>query len=167
MKTVLLIALSLCSLTAFSQSFLQVKKSFNPKNVLHVSAEVEECKLVEPYVTSYWIMGEAKNKVAKLNVFEKPQFSPEIIAVEGDVVKFTAKALQNANINPVYKILNLRLINCQPHVFVDFNGRELELKEIFADAKLFYKGKPVFINYVIIDGQYSDGEKFNKKVDIH
>lgn len=166
MKHLLVAIFGIFSFSAFSQSFLQVKKSFNPENVLHVAAEIEGCHFVEPYVSSHWIMGEKRGQKAKLNVFEKPQFSPIIIEANSNEVKFTAKALKDAKINPEYKVVTLKLINCEPHAFVLFESRELELKEIFADAKLFYKGKPVYINYVVIEGLYPDGSRYTRKVNL-
>src|SRR5687768_2838390 len=90
-----LITFLLASLApAFGQELFLLKKSMNPKNVLHFTARTEDCKLASPAVDNHWVMGEKGGHQEGLTNKEKPYFTPDLTSESEREAEFTMGALE-------------------------------------------------------------------------
>jgi|GEM_PF-1846722 len=147
---------------AATEDIFVVKKSFSPHNVIHYEAHIENCKLVHPFISAYWIMGEKGGKVAKLNFIQKKFLSPVVIESSEQEVEFTLNALNDFDIPGSDKNFKATLSNCHPISSVSLDGQIIEVSEIYADGKLGLFGMDV--NFITLTGKYPDGTKLLRKI---
>jgi len=153
MKFTLLLAVSIISTVASANEIFVLKKSFNPKNVLHFKANVEGCKLKNPAVTNHWIMGEEKNQVEGLTNSEKPYFQPKITYQNDTEADFGMGAIDKMGSRIGDKSIRIRLDNCKAKAFIDINNQEIQLTEIFANVGLLMNVKSMTIKGIAPDGR--------------
>lgn len=160
MKFLLISSLFLLSATAFAQDIFLVKKSMNPKNVLHFKAEVVGCKLKTPAVSAYWIMGEQDGHVEGLTSKEQPYFSPKITYAKETEADFSIGAMEKMGSQIPDKSIRVRLENCKPKAFLDFEGQEIQLTEIYVSVNLFMS-----VKYMTISGLAPNGQRVSHRID--
>lgn len=160
MKMLLISTLFLLSATSLAQDIFVMKKSLNPKNVLHFKAEVANCKLKTPAVSVYWIMGEEDGHVEGLTSKEAPYFSPKISYAKETEADFSIGAMEKMGSQIPDKSIRVRLENCKPKAFLDFEGQEIQLTEIYVSVNLFMS-----VKYMTISGLAPNGQKVTRRID--
>ncbi len=160
MKMLLITSLFLLSVTTFAQDIFVIKKSMNPLNVLHFKAEVEACKLKTPAITAYWFMGEQDGHVEGLTSKEKPYFSPKITYAKETEADFSIGAMEKMGALIPDQSIRLRLVNCKPKAFLDFQGQEIQLTEIYVSVNLFMS-----VKYMTLTGLAPNGQKVTHRID--
>jgi hypothetical protein len=153
MKFVLLLSLSLISSIVSANEIFVLKKSFNPKNVLHFKANVEGCKLKTPAVANYWVMGEQRSQIEGLTNSEKPYFQPQITYQSDWEADFGMGAINKMGNRIEDKSIKVRLVNCQAKAFIEINKQEIQLTEIFASVGLLMNVKSMTIKGIAADGR--------------
>jgi len=157
MKFVLLLAVSIISTVASANEIFILKKSYNPKNVLHFKASVEGCKLKSPAVTNHWVMGEERSQIEGLTNTEKPYFQPKISYQTDAEADFGMGAIDKIGNQIGDKSIRVRLDNCKAKAYIDINGQEIQLTEIFANVGLLMSVKSLTVT-----GIKADGTKFSR-----
>jgi len=160
MKALLICSLFLLSTTAFSQEIFVIKKSMNPKNVLHYKANVTACKLKSPAVLPYWIMGEENGQVEGLTTKEVTYFSPKIAYAKETEADFLIGAMEKMGSKIPDKSVRVRIENCKPKAFLEINGREIQVTEIFVNVNFMMS-----VKYMIITGLAPNGLKVTHRID--
>jgi hypothetical protein len=153
-----LLILSL-SISSFGQEIFQLKKSKNKLNVLHFMAKVENCKFKTPAISNHWIMGEEKGQREALSSSEKDYFQPKVTYNNGSEVEFTMGALNKMGSKLPSKKILVRLESCMPKAFIEYDGEEVELQEIFANVNFMYMPESF-----ILRGKTATGDKFNQTI---
>jgi hypothetical protein len=160
MKTLLISSLFMLSATALAQDLFVIKKSMNPKNVLHFKAAVESCKLKNPGVTAYWIMGEKDGHQEGLLSNELPYFAPKISYSKETEADFSIGAMEKMGSKIPDKSIRVRLEDCKPKAFIELNGQEIQLTEIYVSVNLFMS-----VKYMTIAGIAPNGEKVSHRIE--
>jgi hypothetical protein len=160
MKTLLTAALLLTSISAFAQDMFVIKKSMNPKNVLHYKANVADCKLKTSSVSAYWIMGEEDGQTEGLTSKEKPYFNPKIAYENATDADFSMGAIEKMGSNLPDKNIRVRLENCVPKAFLELKGQEIQLTEIYVSVNMLMS-----VKYMTITGIAPNGEKVTSKIE--
>lgn len=170
MKALLLSTLFLVTTTAFAQDAFVIKKSYNPKNVLHYKANVVNCKLTKPTgkttaVSAYWIMGEDDGETVPMNTKEKESFLPKVSYEKETELDFSIGALNDMQ-EVTDKSIEIRLVNCKPKAFLEIDGQEIMLTQIYADVSTGFgwSGFTMTTNYMNITGYAPNGTKTVKKI---
>jgi hypothetical protein len=145
--------------SSYAQDVFVIKKSMNPKNILHFKANVENCKLKSPAVSSYWIMGEDNGEVEALSSKEKSYFQPKISYTNDTESDFSIGAMEKMGSKIPDQSIRIRLENCKPKAFLEISGKELALSEIFVDVNMFMS-----VNYMTISGMAPNGQKMSKRI---
>lgn len=152
MKRILFVlSLSLSQLVMAEDIFV-IKKTSNPKNVLHFSAETKDCKLVKPSVKAYWVMGEEDGHKEDLLKTERPFFQPRITYISETETDFSFGAMDKMGERLPDKTIRVRIEKCQAKAFIDFKGREIQLKEIFVKMGLLLNVKELTVKGIEADG---------------
>ena len=146
------IALTL-SQFAIAEDIFVIKKTSNPKNVLHFSAETKNCKLLKPAIKPYWVMGEEDGHKEDITKTEKPFFQPRITYISDTETDFSFGAMDKMGERLPDKTIRVRIENCQAKAFLDFRGREIQLKEIFVKMGLLLNVKELTVKGVAPDGE--------------
>ena len=149
----------LFSLSSYAQDVFVIKKSMNPKNILHFKANVENCKLKSPSVSSYWIMGEDNGEVEALSSKEKSYFHPIISYSNDSEPDFSIGAMEKMGSKIPDQSIRIRLENCKPKAFLEISGHEVVINEIFVDVNMFMS-----VNYMTISGIAPNGQKISKRI---
>ncbi|MBA2403759.1 MAG: DUF4833 domain-containing protein [Bdellovibrionales bacterium] len=159
MKAIFTAALLLSSLSLFAQDLFVIKKSMNPKNVLHYKANVAGCKLQSPSVTPYWVMGESGGHTEGLTSREKPYFAPKDVYERATDADFTFGAMEKMGSKITDKTVQIRLDNCVPKAYLDLNGGEIQITEIYVSVNMLMS-----VKYMTITGVKSDGTKTTVRI---
>ncbi len=159
MKSLFALALLITSLSSFAQDIFVIKKSMNPKNVLHYKVNVDNCKLKAPAISAYWIMGEEGGGQEVLSSKEKSYFQPKISYSNSSEADFSIGAMEEMGSKIPDKSIRVRLENCKPKAFLEVNGTEVELKDIFVSVNFIMS-----VNYMNISGISPNGAKITKKI---
>lgn len=150
----LIAALTLFSATAFAQhqDMFVLKKSFNPQNILHFEAKTQNCKLLKDGVKAYWVMGTGLEE--GLTSKEVKYFKPQSTEPTGDgkQMEFTFGAVQEMGDSIPDKQIKVVLENCKPKAYIEYNGIELNLTEIYVEVSLFMDVKFMNISGIAPDG---------------
>lgn len=160
MKALLTAAILLTSLSTFAQDMFVIKKSMNPKNVLHYKANIKGCKLQSPAVTPYWTMGEDDGHVEALTSKEKPYFAPKNVYEKSTDADFSFGAIEKMGSKIPDQSIQIRLENCVPKAFMELNGREVQITEIFVSVNMLMS-----VKYMTIMGLTSSGTKLTTRID--
>jgi hypothetical protein len=158
MKALLISSLLMLSATALAQDLFVIKKSMNPKNVLHYKAVVEGCKLKT--VSAYWIMGEDDGHLEGLTSKETSYFQPKISYAKETEADFSIGAMEKMGSKIPDKSIRVRLENCKPKAFLELNGQEIQLTQIDVSVNLFMS-----VKYMTITGQAPNGEKISHQIE--
>lgn len=151
------------SVFAHEDAFI-ITKNFNTKNVLHYEAIVKDCKLVHPYVSVYWIVGENNGEEAKLN-FTQRSLAPKVLDDANEYeAEFTLKALKGVRIEGAKNSFIMRMVDCKPKAYVVIDGQEVELSEIHAEFTGMFNTD---LQDVIIRGTRPDKSKFKLKINVN
>ena len=159
MKTFLTSALFLLSISASAQDVFIIKKSMNPKNVLHYKVNVKDCKIQTSPVTPYWTMGESDGHEEGLSSKEKSYFAPKNVYQKSTDADFSFGALEKMGKKIPDQSIQIRLENCQPKAFMEINGREIQLTEIYVSLTMLMS-----VKYMEISGLTSSGVKLKTKI---
>ena len=159
MKSLFTAALFFLSISAFAQDVFVIKKSMNPKNVLHYKANLKDCKLLSPSVTPYWRMGEGDGHEEGLSSKEKSYFAPKNVYEKSTDADFSFGALEKMGDKISDQSITIRLENCKPKAFMDMNGREIQLTEIYVNVTMLMS-----VKYMEISGITSSGVKLKTKI---
>jgi Domain of unknown function (DUF4833) len=159
MKMILGMLVALISMNSMAGELFTVKKSHNPRNVLHFKANISDCKITS--ITSNWIMGEDNGQSQGLNFFEKKQFTPRIITMKDHTADFTMGALTAMRDKLPTTTIRVELVNCVPKAIVDIGNQEVILDQIYVDGQL--SGLSWNTNYMTLTGKYPDGRAYVKK----
>jgi hypothetical protein len=160
MKSLLTAIALLSSFSTFAQDLFVIKKNMNPKNELHFKAEVQDCKLKTPSASAYWVLGEEDRHTEGLTNKEKPYFQPKISYSNSVEADFTFGALEKMGKKLPDQTINLRLENCKPKAFLEVNGQEIQIKEIYANVNIL-----MIVRSMIISGIAPNGEKVSHKIE--
>lgn len=160
MKALLTAFFLLSSLSGFAQDMFVIKKSMNPKNVLHYKANVAGCKLLSPAVTPYWIMGEEGGHTEDLTSKETSYFAPKDVYQKSADADFTLGALEKMGSKIKDQTIQVRLENCVPKAYLELNGREIQVKEIFVSVSML-----MAVKYMTITGIAPNGQQTTVRID--
>ena len=160
MKALLISSLLILSATALAQDIFVIKKSMNPKNVLHFKAEVTACKLKAPAVSSYWVMGEDDGHIEGLLSKELPYFAPKISYTKETEADFSIGAMEKMGSKIPDKSIRVRLEDCKAKAFINLNGQEIQINEIYVSVNLFMS-----VKYMTIAGIAPNGEKVSHRIE--
>jgi len=160
MKFLISAIILLGPVTCFSQDVFVIKKNMNPKNVLHFKAEVANCKLKTPAVSAYWVMGEEGGHTEDLTSKEKPYFQAKISFVNAVDADFTIGAMEKMGKKLPDQIISVRLENCKPKAFLEIDGQEIQITEIFVNVNML-----MAVRYMNISGIAPDGQKVIHKIE--
>jgi hypothetical protein len=152
MKLVLSVLALLLSQLVMAEDIFVLKKTSNPKNVLHFSAETKDCKLTKPSVKAYWVMGEEDGQKEDLLKIERPFFQPRITYISETETDFSFGALDKMGERLPDKTIRVRVEKCQAKAFIDIKGREIQLKEIFVKMGLLLNVKELTVKGIGADG---------------
>lgn len=130
MKLFLAFALGIFSSGLFAQEIFVLKKSYNPKNVLHFTAKVEGCTLKN--INNHWIMGEQNGHIENLSSAEVSYFKPQISYKKETELDFTMGAIDKMGSRIEDNTIRVRLVKCIPKAYIDIDGQEIQLTEIYA-----------------------------------
>lgn len=154
MRTILALLLLLAT-SAHAQDIFRVKKSINPKNVLHYKAQTENCRFKKNAVSAYWIMGEEDNQIEDLTATERPVYLPKLSYVKEKEADFSIGAMDRMGNRLVARTIRVALENCQPRAYLEIEGQEILLKEI--DVKL---SGIMSVKSMTIAGKRPDGSDY-------
>jgi hypothetical protein len=149
----------LFSISSFAQDIFVIKKSLNPKNVLHFKANINNCKLTSPAISAYWVMGEENAQVESLTNKEKPYFQPKISYSNSTEVDFSIGAMEEMGCKIPDQTIKVRLENCRPKAFLEIDGSEIQLTDINVSVNLFMS-----VSQMTINGVAPNGSKISKKI---
>lgn len=149
----------LFSLNAFAQDLFVIKKSMNPRNVLHFKANVHNCKLSSPAVIPYWIMGEERGQVEGLTSQEKPYFQPKVSYSNSTEADFSIGAMEEMGCKIPDQTIKVRLENCQPKAYLELDGREIQLTDINVSVTFLMS-----VREMVISGVSASGARVSKKI---
>jgi hypothetical protein len=152
MKRSALLLILCFSYSAFAEDLFVIKKTSNPKNVLHFSAETKDCKLLKPSIKPYWVMGEEDGHKEDITKTEKPFFQPRITYISDTETDFSFGAMDRMGDRLPDKTIRVRIEKCQAKAYIDFKGREIQLKEIFVKMGLLLNVKELTVKGVTADG---------------
>jgi hypothetical protein len=159
MKPLFTAALFLLSISAFAQDVFVIKKSMNPKNVLHYKVNIKDCKIQSPAITPYWTMGEDDGHVEALTSKEKSYFAPKNVYEKSSDADFSFGALEKMGDKISDQSISIRLENCKPKAFMEMNGREIQLTEIYVSVSMLMS-----VKYMEITGLTSNGARLKTKI---
>ena len=160
MKALLISSLLLLSATTFAQDLFSIKKSLNPKNILHFKAVVESCKLKSPSVTNYWRMGEDDGHIESLSSKEQPFFAPKVTYAKENEADFSFGAIEKMGAKIPNKTISIRLEKCKPKAFLEIKGQEVQLTEIYVSVNMLMS-----VKYMTITGLAPNGAKVSHKIE--
>jgi hypothetical protein len=147
------------SLNAFAQDLFIIKKSMNPKNVLHFKANVNNCKLDSSAVSAYWVMGEERGQIEGLTIHEKPYFQPKISYLSPSEVDFSIGAMEKLGSKIPDKTIKIQLENCLPKAYLEIEGREIQLTDINVSVNFL-----MTVREMVISGISASGARVSKKI---
>ena len=160
MQNLLIATLLLVSTIATAQDIFHIKKNHNPKNELHYKANIVDCKLKVPAVIGYWVMGEEDGHLEDLTRNEGPIYKPRISYQNEVEADFSIGAMDRMGSKLPNKTIKVRMENCQPKSYLEINGVEIQLSNIYVQVKL------ISVDYMILYGTNPAGEKVSHKIDI-
>ncbi len=149
----------LISINAFAQDLFIIKKSMNPKNVLHFKANVNNCKLASPAVSAYWVMGEERGQIEGLTIQEKPYFQPKISYSSSTEADFSIGAMEKLGSKIPDKTIKIQLENCLPKAYLEIEGREIQLTDINVSVNFL-----MTVREMVISGVSASGDRVSKKI---
>ena len=149
----------LISMNAFAQDLFIIKKSMNPKNVLHFKANINNCKLSSPAVGPYWVMGEERGQIEGLTSKEKPYFQPKISYSSSTEADFSIGAMEEMGSKIPDQTIKVRLENCRPKAYLEIDGREIQLTDINVSVTFLMS-----VREMVISGVSASGAKVSKKI---
>ncbi len=149
----------LFSVSSFAQDIFVIKKSLNPKNVLHFKVNVNNCKLSSPAISPYWVMGEENGQTEGLTSKEKPYFQPKISYSNSSEADFSIGAMEEMGCKIPDQTIKVRLENCKPKAYLDIDGSEVQLTDINVSVNLFMS-----VSQMTINGVAPNGSKVSKKI---
>lgn len=152
MKLILCALALTISQTALAEDIFVIKKTTNPKNVLHFSADTKDCKLLKPSVKPYWVMGEEDGHKEDITKTERAFFQPRITYISETETDFSFGAMDKMGERLPDKTVRVRIEKCQAKAYIDFKGREIQLKEIFVKMGMLLNVKELTIKGVAPDG---------------
>jgi hypothetical protein len=135
-----------------AEDIFVIRKTMNPKNVLHFSAETKNCKLLKPSIKPYWVMGEEDGHKEDITKSERPYFQPRITYISDTETDFSFGAMDKMGNRLPNKTIRVQIENCQAKAFIDYQGREIQLKEIFVKMGLLLNVKEMTIKGIKSDG---------------
>jgi hypothetical protein len=147
------------SLNAFAQDLFIIKKSMNPKNVLHFKANVNNCKLDSPAVSAYWVMGEERGQIEGLTNQEKPYFQPKISYSSSSEADFSIGAMEKMGSKLPDQTIKVHLENCLPKANLEIEGREIQLTDINVSVTFL-----MTVREMVISGVSASGARVSKKI---
>lgn len=153
MKVALMLVSMVLSAQAFSDELFVIKKSYNTKNVLHFTANVQNCQLKG--ISAHWIMGEERGQSQGLNIIEKKYFSPKVLTLNDKSAKFTLGALKQAGDKIPGGEVSVEIVNCKARAFAEINNREIQPIELFTQGS--FSGLSWKSEYMVLTGKASDG----------
>jgi hypothetical protein len=151
--------LFLFSFNSFAQDIFIIKKSLNPKNILHFKANTQNCKLGTPAVSAYWVMGEEESQIEGLTSKEKPYFQPKISYANSTEADFSIGAMEEMGCKIPDQTIKVRMENCRAKAYLEIDGREVQLTDINVSVNLFMS-----VSQMTISGQDPNGSKVTKKI---
>jgi hypothetical protein len=160
MKTILTAAVLMVSFSSFAQELFVMKKSLNPRNVLHFKANVENCKFKHPAITNYWVMGETDGHIEGLAENEKAYFQPKVTYQKEKELDFTMGAIERMGSKLEDNSIRVRLVNCKPKAYIDIKHQELQLTELYVSVNLFMS-----VKYMNITGIAPNGSKITHRIE--
>ena len=160
MKSLLTAVVLFASFSTFAQDVFVIKKNMNPKNELHFKAEVASCKLKSPAVTAYWVMGEQDGHTEGLTSKEKPYFQPKISFANSVDADFTIGAMEKMGKKLPDQSITVRLENCKPKAFLEIDGQEIQITEIFVQVNMLMS-----VRYMNISGIAPNGQKVIRRIE--
>jgi uncharacterized protein YqkB len=160
MKSLVTAIVLFASFSSFSQDVFVIKKNMNPKNELRFKAEVASCKLKTPAVSAYWLMGEEEGHKEGLTSNEKPYFEPKISFTNSVDADFTIGAMEKMGKKLPDQSIKVRLENCKPKAFLEVEGQEIQITEIFVQVNMLMS-----VKYMNISGIAPNGQKISHKIE--
>ena len=160
MKSLLTAIVLFASFSGFAQDVFVIKKNMNPKNELHFKAEVASCKLKTPAVSAYWLMGEEDGHTEGLTSNEKPYFEPKISFTNSVDADFTIGAMEKMGKKLPDQNIRVRLENCKPKAFLEVEGQEIQITEIFVQVNMLMS-----VKYMNISGIAPNGQKVSHRIE--
>jgi hypothetical protein len=135
-----------------AENLFVIKKTLNPKNELHYSAVSKDCKLLNPSVRTFWVMGEEGGQLEDLTATERPFFQPRISYAADSESDFSFGAMDKMGNRLPDKTIKVRLENCQARAYVEIQDQEIQLKEISVKMNMVLNVKSMTITGVAPDG---------------
>lgn len=160
MKSLFTAVILLASFSTFAQDVFVIKKNLNPKNTLHFKAQVDSCKLKRPAVTAYWVMGEEDGHTEAVAENEKPFFQPKISFANSLDADFTIGAMEKMGKKLSDQNITVRLENCKPKAFLEFDGQEIQITEIFVQVNMLMS-----LKYMNISGIAPNGQRISRRIE--
>lgn len=154
MKFILALTLFIPSMS-FANALFTVSKTYNEKNILHYRAVVKNCKLVAPYITNHWVMGEEKGQAEGLTAKEKKFFEPKVSYAKDNEVDFTLGAMKELKLGANdFKKITVQMKGCKAVAVSDYKNEEITVKNIHLQASL------LSVSGATITGTKANGSRF-------
>lgn len=160
MKNILLISALLVSSVSFAQDILRITKNKTPKNELHYKANIENCKFKTTAVSGYWLMGEEDGHLEDLLRSELKMYAPRVSYQKENEVDFSIGAMDRLGNQLPNKTIKVRLEDCAPKAYLEVNGVELQLTDIYVQIQF------ISVKYMILTGTLPDGSKYSHRIDL-
>lgn len=154
MKFILALTLLIPSMS-FANALFTVSKTYNEKNILHYRAVVKNCKLVAPYITNHWVMGEEKGQAEGLTAKEKKFFEPKVSYAKDNEVDFTLGAMKELKLGANdFKKITVQMKGCKAVAVSDYKNEEITVKNIHLQASV------LSVSGATITGTKANGSRF-------